>query len=102
MIRVQLKRLLRQHRMSQRELARRIRRHHDVVSRFARQDTSGVSYELLAEICGVLECQPGDLMRFDPDPELQIPLFHEQQNLGIRGSKGPPASPSDPEARVSR
>jgi len=88
--------------MSQRELARRIRRHHDVVSRFARQDTSGVSYELLAEICGVLECQPGDLMRFDPDPEVQIPLFREQQSLGTRGSKGPPDSPSAPGARLLR
>lgn len=61
--------------MSQRELARRADRHHDVVSRFARGDTTRVSFDLLASVCAALECQPGDVLRYTPDPEEQIPLF---------------------------
>lgn len=75
MIRVELKDLLERRGISQRELARRIGRHHDVVSRFARQDTTAVTYELLGEICAVLDCQPGDIIRYQPGPEVQIPLF---------------------------
>jgi hypothetical protein len=58
-------------------------RHHDVVSRFARQETSWVSYDLLAEICAVLECRPGDLLAYDPDPQEQIPLFERPAEAGI-------------------
>lgn len=59
--------------MSQRELARRLGRHHDVISRFARQETNGVSYDLLEEICETLQCQPGDLIRVvPPDEQIQI------------------------------
>ncbi len=59
--------------MSQRELARKLGRHHDVISRFARQETSGVSYDLLEEICETLQCQPGDLIKVVPtDEHIQI------------------------------
>ena len=29
----------------------------------------GVRFETLARICAFLDCQPGDLMKFVPDPE---------------------------------
>lgn len=79
MIRVELKGLLERRQISQRELARRIGRHHDVISRFARQDTTAVTYQLLAEICAVLDCQPGDIIRYQPGPEVQIPLFESPE-----------------------
>ena len=78
MIEVCLKDLLERRQISQRELARRIGRHHDVISRFARQDTGAVTYGLLAEICAVLDCQPGDLMRYEPGSEVQIALFEDR------------------------
>lgn len=63
--------------MSQRELARRTDRHPDVISRFAREATGKVSYELLADICGALGCEIGDLLEYVPDPDEQIGLFAE-------------------------
>ncbi len=81
-IEVCLKDLLDRRGMSQRELARRADRHHDVVSRFARGDTSGISFDLLASLCSVLDCQPGALLRYTPDPEEQIPLFERTRELG--------------------
>ena len=74
--------------MSQRELARRADRHHDVVSRFAREETGGVSYDLLAAVCAVLECQPGDLLHYTPDPEEQIPLFERAGASGMMEDVG--------------
>lgn len=75
MIKVGLTRLLRERGLSQRELARRTDKHHDVISRFARGDTQAVSYELLDSICAVLECQIGDLLEYVPDHDEQILLF---------------------------
>lgn len=66
--------------MSQRELARRTNSHPDVISRFAREATSGVSYDLLDRICGVLDCSPADLLKFEPE---QPTLF---QHEGLAGA----------------
>jgi putative transcriptional regulator len=72
MIRVTLNELLEQRRMSQRELARRTDTHPDVISRFAREATSGVSYDLLNRICAVMSCSPGDLLQYEND---QMTMF---------------------------
>ena len=72
MIRVNLKALLEQRGISQRELARRTNTHPDVISRFAREATSGVSYELLDRICMTLDCSPADLLRYE---DVQTSLF---------------------------
>lgn len=77
MIRVTLVDLLRERGISQRELARRTDTHPDVVSRFARQATTGVSYELLDRICAALNCQPRDLLGFEPE---QISLFASESS----------------------
>ena len=81
MIRVRLNDYLRQRGLSQRELARRTETHPDVISRFARQATSAVSYELLSRICSELDCAPGDLLEFAPDPSVQIPMFEEPKGV---------------------
>jgi len=74
-LRVRLNELLRERGISQRELARRVDKHPDVISRFARQATGAVSYELLSCICGALECDVGDLLEHIPQSRQQIPLF---------------------------
>jgi len=82
-IRVRLNDFLRQRGLSQRELARRTETHPDVISRFARQATSAVSYELLSRICSELDCAPGDLLEFAPDPSVQIPIFEEPKSVDV-------------------
>ena len=69
--------------MSQRELARRTAKHPDVISRFAREATGMVSYELLDCICGALGCDVADLLEYVPDEGEQIGLFDPQN-----GSQG--------------
>lgn len=80
MIRVALKEMLRDRRISLRELARRLEKHPDVISRFAREATGGVSYELLDSICLFLRCDPGALLRFEPTEEQlgQLALFRDE------------------------
>src|SRR5207247_11183200 len=94
MIRVHLNEILRRVRLSQRELARRTDTHPDVISRFAREATAAVSYDLLDRICRALDCLPGDLLEFVADRE-QIPLFEEPQTTAGSGGGGVrPGSPT--------
>ncbi len=78
MIRVLLRSYLEERGISLRELARRTDTHPDVLSRFAREATSGVSYELLDRVCAALGCQPGDLLRYD-ESDRQTDLFAPQE-----------------------
>lgn len=64
--------------MSQRELARRTEKHPDVISRFAREVTEMVSYDLLNCICGALSCGVSDLLEYVPDEGEQIGLFESE------------------------
>lgn len=64
--------------MSQRELARRTDKHPDVISRFAREATGMVSYDLLNCICGALSCSVSDLLEYVPDEGEQIGLFDSE------------------------
>lgn len=79
LLRVRLNDLLKIRGMSQRELARRTEKHPDVISRFAREDTTMVSYDLLECICSALECEVSDLLEYVPDPDEQITLFEGSQ-----------------------
>lgn len=74
MIRVTLSVRLAERKLSIRELARRTGTHPDVLSRFARQATSGVSYDLLDRICGELDCTIGEILEYEPTAR-QISLF---------------------------
>ena len=78
MLRVRLNELLQQRGMSQRELARRIDKHPDVVSRFAREMTGMVSYDLLDCVCNALGCEVSDLLEHVADGGEQIGLFESQ------------------------
>lgn len=68
--------------MSQRELARRTGKHPDVISRFAREATEAVSYDLLDCICGALSCGISDLLEYVPDKGEQIGLFDTSERSG--------------------
>jgi DNA-binding Xre family transcriptional regulator len=74
MIRVRLAELLLVRGLSLRELARRTDTHPDVLSRFGRQATHGVTYHLLHRICAELECSVADLLEYVP-VEKQTELF---------------------------
>ena len=74
MIYVRLNELLRSRGLSQRELARRTGTHPDVISKFARQATGGVTYELLDRICSELGCAPGQLLVHEPDSPDQVTM----------------------------
>jgi putative transcriptional regulator len=83
MLRVRLNDLLSRRGMSQRELARRTESHPDVISRFAREATGAVSYDLLERICGALNCDVGDLLQYVPSPDDQIGLFEVIDTRGL-------------------
>lgn len=88
MLRVRLNHLLERRGMSQRELARRTDRHPDVISRFAREATGKVSYDLLEDICGTLECDVGDLLEYVPEPDEQMGLFVEDEVAAATAGMG--------------
>jgi DNA-binding Xre family transcriptional regulator len=70
--------------MSQRELARRTDKHPDVISRFAREATEMVSYDLLDCICHALDCGVADLLEHVSDPDEQIGLFESATEAGAQ------------------
>jgi len=78
MLRVRLNNLLQERGISQRELARRTDKHPDVISRFAREVTGMVSYDLLDCICAALNCDVADVLEHVPDEGPQIGLFDSQ------------------------
>lgn len=44
------------------------------LSLFRSGKVRGVRFSTLAKLCAVLDCQPGDLLVYDPDPEdLAVP-----------------------------
>lgn len=60
--------MLARRKMRSRELARRIGITEQNLSLLKSGKVKGVRFETLAAICAVLDCQPGDLLEFSPDP----------------------------------
>lgn len=58
--------MLARRKMRSRELARRVGLTEQQISLLRSGKVKGVRFETLARICTVLDCQPGDLMRFEP------------------------------------
>ncbi len=56
--------------MRSRELAERVGISEQNISLLKSGKVRGVRFETLAAICAVLECQPGDLLIYQPDPPL--------------------------------
>lgn len=61
--------MLAKRKMRSRELAVRIGITEPNLSLLKSGKVRGMRFETLAAICEVLQCQPGDLLSFEPDPE---------------------------------
>jgi putative transcriptional regulator len=66
-IRVQLDRILAQRRMSLTELADRVGVTVANLSILKTGKAKAIRFSTLEAICRELQCQPGDLLRYDPD-----------------------------------
>lgn len=67
-IRVTLDTVLAARRMKARDLARRMGISETQLSLFRSGKVRGIRFATLAAMCAVLECAPGDLIDYDPDP----------------------------------
>jgi len=66
---VRLDLMLAQRKMRSRELAARIGISEVNLSLLKTGRVKGVRFETLEKLCSVLECQPGDLLAYEPEEE---------------------------------
>lgn len=69
---VRLDVMLARRKMRSRELAERIGISEQNVSVLRAGRARGVRFETLAKICAALDCQPGDLLEFEPAGEDEV------------------------------
>jgi len=67
-IRVMLDAMLARRGMTARELAARIDLSETQLSLFRSGKVRGLRFATLARLCAELECKPGDLLDYEPDP----------------------------------
>ena len=67
-VRVTLDTVLTAHGEMAKTVAKRIGISETQLSMFRSGRVRGLRFATLAKLCLVLECQPGDLLRYDPDP----------------------------------
>ena len=73
-IRVTLDEVLARRGMKARELAAAVGISETQLSLFRSGKVKGIRFRTLAKLCAVLECTPGELLGYDPDPmDLQMP-----------------------------
>ncbi len=61
--------MLAKRKMRSKELAERIKITEQNISLLKSGKVKGVRFETLAEICDVLECQPGDILEYLPEDD---------------------------------
>ena len=61
--------MLARRKMRSKELAQRIGLTEQQVSQLKSGKVRGMRFDTLSRICAVLQCQPGDLLRYEPDDE---------------------------------
>jgi putative transcriptional regulator len=66
---VELDVMLARRKMRSKELAQRIGLTEQQVSQLKSGKVRGMRFETLSRICVVLDCQPGDLLRYEPAAE---------------------------------
>ncbi|QFT31526.1 Helix-turn-helix protein [Labrenzia sp. THAF82] len=66
---IELDVMLARRKMRSKELAERIGITEQNVSLLKSGKVKGVRFETLEKICEVLDCQPGDILIYEPDPE---------------------------------
>jgi putative transcriptional regulator len=72
-IAVNLDVMLARRKMRSRELAERVGITEQNISLLKSGKVRGVRFETLARICEALQCQPGDLLEYQPGPETEDP-----------------------------
>lgn len=75
---VELGVMLARRRMRSRELAERIGITEQNVSLLKSGKVRGLRFETLSRICAVLECQPGDILRYAPEDAAASPEADEE------------------------
>lgn len=78
MIVLRLDRMLAERKVSGKELAERIGLSPVNLSRIKTGKVSAVRFSTLEAMCRALDCQPGDLLKYIPDDEVE-------DHLGLRG-----------------
>ena len=66
---IELDVMLARRKMRSKELAERIGITEQNVSLLKSGKVKGVRFETLEKICEVLDCQPGDILIYEPDPD---------------------------------
>lgn len=66
---VELDVMLARRKMRSKELAQRIGLTEQQVSQLKSGKVRGMRFDTLTRICAVLDCQPGDLLRYEPGAE---------------------------------
>jgi len=61
--------MLAKRKMRSKELAERIDLTEQNISLLKSGKVRGMRFDTLSKICSVLDCQPGDLLEYRPDPE---------------------------------
>jgi putative transcriptional regulator len=61
--------MLAKRKMRSKELAERIDLTEQNISLLKSGKVRGMRFDTLSKICAVLDCQPGDLLEYRPDPE---------------------------------
>ncbi|MDA7947418.1 MAG: helix-turn-helix transcriptional regulator [Hyphomicrobiaceae bacterium] len=69
--------MLARRKMRSRELSERIGITEQNVSLLKSGKVKGVRFETLEKICEVLDCQPGDILEFRPEPDTQQAIKKE-------------------------
>ena len=72
---VELDVMLARRKMRSKELAQRIGLTEQQVSQLKSGKVRGMRFDTLSRICAVLDCQPGDLLRYEPGAD--DPAFEE-------------------------
>jgi putative transcriptional regulator len=67
-IRVRLNVMLAERNVKSKDLAEHIGITEANLSLLKQGKVKGVRFDTLERICGYLDCQPGDLLRYEPDP----------------------------------
>jgi putative transcriptional regulator len=81
-VKVMLKKIRQSRGLSQNQLAQQIGTSLQNIQKIEYGKTKGIQYEMLNKLCQLLQCQPGDLLEWIPDDELD----NREMNIQTRES----------------
>lgn len=75
---LRLDRVMADRKISLNELSEKVGIANVNLSRIKTGKISAVRFSTLSALCEVLNCQPGDLLEYQPDPEGSVPIADEE------------------------